>query len=127
MLRLLLPFLALGLMGQLPDTIRVTLPAADPRPLVMVQGQSLVVELRGNPTTGFAWELKDLPECLTLKGEPAYVQDPSDERKLGVGGRYLYTFVAEKKGSGTLQFIYRRPWEKDKPPLESARLALEVR
>lgn len=128
MRRLLLPLLALGLMGQVPDTVRVALPVRHPdKPLALAAGQRLVVEIRGNATTGFVWEAVEVPPCLEPIGERAYVQDPSDERRLGVGGRYLFTYAATKAGSGALKFVHRRPWEKDQPPVDAAELRVEVR
>lgn len=126
MLRYLLPLIALGLMGQVPDTVRVTLPAMHQRPLVLAEGQRLQVALQGNPTTGYAWQVVATPECLTALGDVAYVQDPADEKQVGVGGRFLFNFRADKKGTGTLRFVYKRTWENE-PPLESASLTVEVR
>lgn len=128
MRRLLLPLLALGLMGQVPDTVRVALPVRHPeKPVAMAVGQRLVVEIRGNATTGYAWEAVEAPPFLEPQGEPAYVQDPSDTHRLGVGGRYLFTYAATKAGTGALKFVHRRPWEKDKPPLDAAELRVEAR
>lgn len=128
MRRLLFPLIALGLMGQMPDTVRVTLPVGQPeQPVVVALGQRLVVEVRGNPTTGYVWEAVEVPPCLESAGEPAYVQDPSDGHRVGVGGRYVFAFSAVKAGSGALKFAHRRPWEKDRPALDGAELRVEVR
>ena len=44
----------------------------------------------------------------------------------GQGGRYLLTFVAHKAGEGALELAYARPWEKDRPPVETATLRVAV-
>lgn len=112
-------------LAQAPDTVRVTVPHGDL--VVLSQGQRLVVEAKGNATTGFAWSATAVPECLAQVGEPAYVQDPSDGR-LGVGGRYLLTFEARAIGKGTLELTHARPWEKEKEKaVEVARIQVEVR
>lgn len=111
--------------AQAPDVIRVTVPHGDL--VVLAAGQRLVVEARGNATTGFAWSATAVPECLAPVGEPAYIQDPSDGR-LGVGGRYLLTFEARAAGKGVLELSHARPWEKDKErAVEVARIQVEVR
>lgn len=127
MTRLLsLLFLAAApLAAQTPDTVKVVLPHA--APIALSPGQKLVVEAKGNPTTGYTWAAKGIPDCLAMVGEPAYIQDPSDERRVGVGGRFLLTFEARKAGEGQLVLVYARPWEKDTPPAETATLRVTVR
>lgn len=111
--------------AQAPDVVRVTIPHGDL--VVLAAGQRLVVEAKGNATTGFAWSATVVPDCLAQVGEPAYVQDPSDGR-VGVGGRYLLTFEARASGKGVLELTYARPWEKDKErAAEVARVSVEVR
>lgn len=124
----LLAFLVLAaapLAGQAPDTVKVVLPHA--APIALSLGQKLVVEAKGNITTGYSWSAKSVPGCLVLVGEPAYVQDPSDDRRVGVGGRFLLTFEARKAGEGELVLAYARPWEKDTPPIQTATLRVTVK
>jgi len=124
----LLALLALAVVpvaAQTPDTVRVVLPHA--APIVLSLGQKLVVEAKGNATTGHAWTARAVPDCLAPVGEPAYVQDPSDARRVGVGGRFLLTFEARKAGEGELVLTYARPWEKDTPPAETATVRVTVR
>jgi inhibitor of cysteine peptidase len=111
--------------AQAPDVVRVTIPRGDP--VVLAAGQRLVVEAKGNASTGYAWAATSVPECLVQVGEPAYVQDPSDGR-VGVGGRYILTFEARAAGKGVLELTYARPWEKEKEKAaEVARVTVEVR
>lgn len=95
-------------------------------------GQKLEVVVAGNPTTGYTWKVKDLPKGLTQLGEPTYVQDPAEgpggQRRLGVGGRFIFTFVGSEptgREPYPIQFVYVRPWEKDTPPAQT--LTLQVR
>ncbi len=125
MSRLLLCLLAAVVLAQAPDTVRVTVPHGDL--VVLSPGQRLIIEAKGNATTGFAWSATAVPECLASVGEVAYVQDPSDGR-LGVGGRYILTFEARAAGKGVLELSYARPWEKEKERVaETARIQVEVR
>lgn len=124
----LLPLLALlagPLAAQSPDTVRVVIPHGEP--IVLALGQKLVVEAKGNATTGFSWSAQKVPDCLEPVGEPAYVQDPSDERRVGVGGRFFLTFQARKAGQGDIVLVHARPWEKDTPPVETATLRVTVK
>lgn len=121
----LLALVSASLAAQTPDTVKVVLPHA--APIVLSAGQKLVVEAKGNPTTGYTWSAKSVPACLAPVGEPAYVQDPSDERRVGVGGRFLLTFQAAKAGEGELVLVYARSWEKDAPPAETATLRVTVK
>jgi inhibitor of cysteine peptidase len=120
----LLLLLAAPLAAQSPDTVKVTLPHG--APITLSPGQKLVVEARGNLTTGHTWLARELPACLVQIGEPAYVADPSDGR-VGSGGRFLLTFQALKVGEGRLELAYVRPWEKDTPPAETASLRVTVK
>lgn len=78
-------------------------------------GHCFDVSLKGNPTTGFQWEIKELPSFLEKKTS-SYVSDakPNDNR-CGVGGTFFFTFCAKAKGKGTLILQYRRPWEETDP------------
>lgn len=125
MTRLLLALFSATLAAQAPDTVKVVLPHGGLVQLAV--GQKLVVEAKGNPTTGYLWSAKSVPDCLVQVGEPAYVQDPSDERRVGVGGRFLITFQARKAGEGQVVLAYARPWEKDTPPIETATLRVAVK
>ena len=124
-LLVLLALAAAPLAAQAPDTVRVVLPHG--APIALSLGQKLVVEAKGNRSTGFSWSATSVPDCLVLIGEPAYVQDPSDERRVGVGGRFLLTFEARKAGEGQLVLAYARPCEKDKAPAETATLRVTVK
>lgn len=121
----LLSLLAAPLSAQAPDTVKVVIPHGEP--IVLSAGQRLVVEAKGNPTTGYSWTALKVPDCLVQVGEAAYVWDPSDERRVGVGGRFLLTFEARKVGEGQLVLAYARPWERDSPPAEIATLRVAVR
>lgn len=89
-------------------------------------GQKFTIEIEGNPTTGYQWQL-ELPEKLTNKKmiKPINLKENNtsdyytrqrmseDEvHALGVGGIYHFKFQAneEKEGMEELTFIYKRPW-----------------
>jgi inhibitor of cysteine peptidase len=116
----ILCLLASLVLAQAPDTVTVRIPHGET--VRLAAGQRLVVEAKGNASTGFAWSATKVPDFLSQVGEPSYVQDPSDTPMPGRGGRYLLTFVATKAGEGVIELAYARPWEKEKPPIQTATL-----
>lgn len=77
------------------------------------KGQTLVVSLEGNPSTGYTWEAVDLDEGIVRQvGEPAFT--PESEA-LGASGTQVLRFRAAGEGRTTLQLVYHRPWEEAEP------------
>lgn len=72
---------------------------------------TLVVELEGNPTTGYQWAVLENTnnEIVDIKDE--YVADEHEEGMAGVGGKYKFTIKALKAGTTTITFAYKRVWE----------------
>ena len=95
--------------------------------LRVVTGTRVFVRLRGNPTTGYRWQIADkLGEALESTGEPEYTKDPGKPAAVGTGGTFSFEFRAVRPGKATIKLAYRRPWEKSKPPAESFTLQLEI-
>ena len=86
-------------------------------------GERFEIALRENPTAGFRWELK-------MDGAPACVPRGStyEAPAAGVGkaGTRRWRFEAVQTGSGTIELVYRRSFEADKPPAEVFHLAVNV-
>jgi inhibitor of cysteine peptidase len=89
----------------------------------LAAGQPLEISLAENSTTGFRWELKAAggPVCAA-RG------DTLDPPAAGVGksSTRRWRFEAVSKGTGTIELVYRRAWEQDKPPAETFRLTVRV-
>ena len=77
-------------------------------------GETLVVELKGNPTTGYDWEIDGLYEGLSFNGTD-YVTDAGHkgEELTGAGGKKSFKFVAQRTGLVHLKFKEWRSWEGD--------------
>lgn len=124
----LLACLAAIVLATPTDAVRVNLPTDQPVELHV--GQKVELSIAGNPTTGYNWKITSLPEGLVQVGEPAYVQDPADgpggERRVGVGGRFIFTLVGEKPLEGVVKLAYARPWEKDVAPVQTAEVKVRV-
>ncbi len=87
-------------------------------------GETVTVTLAGNPTTGYLWELTGIERTvLTPDAEPGF---SADSPLAGSGGRFTFRFAAAAAGTSPVRLVYRRPWEKDVPPLRSFDLTVTV-
>jgi inhibitor of cysteine peptidase len=93
------------------------------------KGQTLVLALESNPTTGFRWEVVGLQQSvLRQQGEAAFkVASELDPPPPGTGGVEVFRFEAIEAGETTLELVYHRPWERDVEPLETFSVVLLVR
>jgi inhibitor of cysteine peptidase len=90
-------------------------------------GKKIEVSLKGNPTTGFNWQMAELKgESIKADGKGEYIPDKTDPPRVGSGGTFVFKFIAVKSGKTTLKFEYLRPWEKDKPPAEKFSVNVDV-
>jgi len=124
-IRPLLPGLAAALLlapAAAAATITVG-PAANGSARELLSGDTLVVRLPGNPTTGYRWAVAARPAALRPL---RFSYEAPPKGRLGQGGTYVFRFRA-RAGVGTLRLAYARPWEKGKPPLRTFRLALLIR
>jgi len=91
----------------------------------LVLGQTLEVALAENPTTGYRWEWKgDASHVLEQTGEKQFVVDSA---AIGAGGVMTMRFNAAAVGQTELKLVYRRPFEKGVPPIETYRVQVTVR
>ncbi|MFA5367437.1 MAG: protease inhibitor I42 family protein, partial [Dehalococcoidia bacterium] len=78
-------------------------------------GDSLVVTLDSNPSTGYAWSISEI-------GDEAVIDEVSNEfvgaetGMVGAGGQEVWTFKAGDKGTSTIEMQYSRSWETDVEP-----------
>ncbi len=116
-------FLA-GCRGSSPDPVTVTDQDAG-KTVSLHKGDTLVVTLEGNPTTGYNWEntLAD-QSVLQQKGEPEFV---ADSQALGAGGKISLAFEAVSAGQTDLTLVYHRSWEKGVEPLETYQVTVVVK
>lgn len=85
--------------------------------ITLREGQLLVVQLEGNPSTGYTWEPAEFEEgTLSQVGE---VQFKSESDLPGAGGMLTLRFKAVQAGQTTLNLAYLRPWEEGVDPLET--------
>jgi inhibitor of cysteine peptidase len=96
------------------------------REMQLKKGQTLVVTLEGNPTTGYSWEVAEPldEQVLRQAGEAEF---KAESEALGAGGVQILRFEAVNAGQITLKLVYHRPWEKGVEPLETYSLQVVVR
>jgi inhibitor of cysteine peptidase len=88
-------------------------------------GDKLEVSLKGNPTTGYQWEMAVVDAAvLKLVGEPEFNPDSS---ALGAGGKVTLRFEAVAAGQTILQLIYHRSFEKNVPPIKTFKATVVIK
>jgi inhibitor of cysteine peptidase len=91
-------------------------------------GETLVVRLASNPSTGYTWETKDLDtQMLEQVGEAAFESPETPPDLVGAGGTLVLTFKALEPGTTTLTLVYHRPWETDVAPLQTFSVTVTVK
>ena len=103
--------------------------AANDRQVELQKGQTLVITLESNPSTGYMWEVVGLEESILRQmGEPEFkVSDPREPPPPGAGGWETWRFEAMTTGQTALKLVYHRPWEEGEDPLETFSLQVVVR
>jgi inhibitor of cysteine peptidase len=105
---------------------------ADPQPKVYDQttksidarpGESFLVALPGNMTTGYEWRA-DAPAGVITVAKPTYAADPHPAGSAGYGGTYTFAVTAIAPGSTTLHFVYVRAWET--APVPANELSMQI-
>jgi len=95
-------------------------------------GETFTVQLDGNITTGYAWEVEEIDTILLMQvGEMEYKEksDPdssSAEDLTGAPGEFVFTFKALQIGETPLRLIYYRSFEKDVEPLETFMVTVNI-
>ncbi|MCF8142608.1 MAG: protease inhibitor I42 family protein [Deltaproteobacteria bacterium] len=88
-------------------------------------GETLEVELRGNPTTGYVWDIASLDmKILKQIGETEFTPD---RKGRGVGGKVIMRFKAQGAGETLLKLIYHRRFEKERPPTKTFEATIIVK
>jgi len=96
-----------------PKTIEITPVAQTGTTVEAAVGDTIVVSLEANPTTGYTWRFTagDTFEIASSK----YVADPNPEELAGVGGAQVVTLTVTKAGTSDLTGMYRQQWNAPSP------------
>jgi inhibitor of cysteine peptidase len=83
--------------------------------IFLAQGDALQVRLPSNPSTGYSWAIaSNAPSVLAQVGEPKF--DAPAKPMPGAAGTVTFEFRVVGGGGVFLDFVYRRPSDKDAPP-----------
>jgi inhibitor of cysteine peptidase len=92
--------------------------------VALIVNDVLYVQLEGNPTTGFTWEVENLETNLLQQvGESEY---NSNSNLAGGGGMFTFTFKALDVGVTPLRLIYHRTFEKNIPPAQIFEVTVDI-
>jgi inhibitor of cysteine peptidase len=87
----------------------------DGRQIEMKKGQTLVVSLESNPSTGYSWERAPNEDgILQQAGEPEFREGRPGV--VGAPGQQVFRFQAAATGTAKLDLVYHRPWEQEAKP-----------
>ncbi len=80
--------------------------------------QTLAIQLAGNPSTGYVWELEPGTDTAVLRpdGPVEYTAAQTSSPRPGQGGTFTARFTALRPGQTWVRLRYRRPWEKPAKP-----------
>ena len=88
------------------------------------QGSIVNIDLEGNPTTGYTWEVAPGGSgVLTQQGEPTF---KANSNALGSGGMMTLQFKAAPPGTTHLKLIYHRTFEPNVAPLHTFEVTIVV-
>lgn len=90
------------------------------------------IKIESNPTTGYSWALQPLKEeeKKLVKFKEQKVEEPGEDsrgqRLLGAPTYEIFTFEALAPGEAVIRLHYRRPWEKDVPPIQKHKVMVTI-
>ncbi|MFH1330908.1 MAG: protease inhibitor I42 family protein [Actinomycetota bacterium] len=76
-------------------------------------GEQIVVELDGNATTGYTWEVTAVDAAVLAPAGDVDYRSESDAD--GAGGAFTFRFDAVARGETTVTLVYHRSWEDAAP------------
>jgi inhibitor of cysteine peptidase len=93
--------------------------------ITLSQGNTLIVTLDGNTTTGYSWLMQTMnPALLKQVGDPTYIPESN---QVGASGKISLKFQAIRTGQATLILNYMRSFEKDIAPLKAFEVMVVVK
>ncbi len=91
----------------------------------MRAGELLEVTLKGNPTTGYMWDVASVDPNILMPVDQLEFQ--ADSKAIGAPGKLTLRFEAKHAGETSLKLIYHRPWEKDTKPIDTFKVTVVIR
>ena len=73
-------------------------------------GEVVSIDLPSSPSTGYRWDLEQLPDGIELVD---HTTTPPAPDEVGGGGVQHFLVRADRPGTFPLGFVLKRPWEPD--------------
>lgn len=112
-----------GYMHQTQKTVYVVTLSGNA--LTVNKGDSFLITLESNPSTGYAWALSDTYDTSVVKFNGSNYTDNAGAA-IGTPGTEDWSFTGIEKGNTTLEFNYVRSWETNVPPAQSQTYRINV-
>lgn len=88
-------------------------------------GIEFIIKLESNITTGFKWDLSNVPDPGIIQKISSEYINPVNQMP-GTGSYELWKFKAIKKGNTDIKMKYFRSWEKDVPPAKEISILVKI-
>ncbi len=82
--------------------------AQNGKSVIVKRGAQLLVSLKGNATTGFAWKIRSVKKSVLKPLAVKYVPSRNPKHLVGKGGVYKLRFRARTTGMTVLKLVYAR-------------------
>jgi inhibitor of cysteine peptidase len=92
--------------------------------LALRVGESLLLQLPENPTSGYRWAFARLDDTRLTVDDAAY---RSDDPRPGTGGVATWTLRARAPGQPQVELKRWRPWEGDRSIVERFSITLDIK
>lgn len=97
------------------------------RDLNLSKGNSVIVTLCSNPTTGFQWsENAQVSNPQVIEQKSYKFVSPAETGLVGVPGNSVWTFEAIGKGTSTVLIEYSRNWQGGEKAVQTFKLNVTV-
>ena len=94
--------------------------------IAVVHGQTFLIALDANPTTGYSWSAVPGFDTNLIAVEGSSFRGPGEPLP-GAGGTQIFVLRARAPGTTTLALGYARPFEKGVAPVRRAKFSIAVR
>lgn len=95
-------------------------------PAKLHNGQTLILSLPSNPTTGYRWAIQDSAGGVLRALGPEVYSNPEDAGVVGAAGVSTWRFQAFATGNGRLRLTSQQPWAPEVLPVETFDCAISV-
>ncbi|KPX49876.1 protease inhibitor I42 family protein [Pseudomonas syringae pv. tagetis] len=104
----------------------VSIEAENDCPLTLQSGQTLILTLPSNPTTGFRWLTQNPAQNILRSLGPEVYANAESKEMVGSAGQSVWRYKATDAGTGRLMMTYQQPWAPEVPPEQTFECAITV-